>query len=80
MLHKKKLSEYFTEEALEEINILFHDDFEKFGYKKFYKLEELNSFLDTIEETEKNNNKKLLEFYNYQSKELTEEDLLKEFS
>ena len=77
---KRKLSEYFTEEALEEINILFHDDFEKFGYKKFYKLEELNNFLDTIEETEKNNNKKLLEFYNYQSKELTEEDLLKEFS
>ena len=77
---KRKLSEYFTEEALEEINMLFHDDFEKFGYKKFYNLEELNSFLDTIEETEKNSNKKLLEFYNYQSKELTEEDILKEFS
>ena len=77
---KRKLSEYFTEEALEVINMLFHDDFEKFGYKKFYKLEELNSFLDTIEENEKNNNKKLLEFYNYQSKELTEEDIIKEFS
>jgi ubiquitin carboxyl-terminal hydrolase 8 len=40
---------------------------------------ELNHFLDTIEETEKNNNKKLLEFYNYQSKELTEEDIIAEF-
>jgi hypothetical protein len=76
---KRKLSEYFTEEALKEINMLFDEDFEKFGYTKFYNLEELNHFLDTIEETEKNNNKKLLEFYNYQSKELTEEDIIAEF-
>jgi hypothetical protein len=65
---------------LEIINILFHDDFEKFGYKKFYKLDELNCFLDTIGETEKKNNKKLLDFYNYQSKPVTEEDILKEFN
>jgi len=76
---KRKLTEYFTEEALEEINMLFHDDFEHFGYKKFYNLAELNHFLDTIEETEKKNNKKLLEFYNYQSKELTKEEMIEEF-
>ena len=76
---KKKLTEYFTDDALKIINILFHDDFERFGYKKFYNLIELNDFLEKIEQNENEVNAKLLKFYNYQTKTLTEEDIINSF-
>jgi hypothetical protein len=76
---KKNLTEYFTDDALKIINILFHDDFEKFGYKKFYNLEELNNYLGKIEQNENEINSNLLKFYNYQPKILTEEDIINSF-
>jgi len=75
---KSKITSYFTQETLEIINILFHEDFERFGYKKFYKLEELNHYLEQIKEKEENINKNLLNFYNYQPKTVTDEDIINE--
>ena len=76
---KKNLTEYFTEQALNTINVLFHEDFEHFGYEKFYNLDDLNNHLAQIKEKEENINKNLLKFYNYESQVITEEDIINSF-
>lgn len=75
---KNKITTYFTEESLETINILFHDDFEHFGYTKFYNIDELNNYLEQIKEKEDIINKHLLYLYNYQPKIVTDEDVINE--
>jgi L-rhamnose mutarotase len=75
---KNKITKYFTEDSLETINILFHEDFEHFGYTKFHSLDELNNYLEQIKEKEENINTNLLHFYNYQSKNVTDENIINE--
>jgi hypothetical protein len=52
---------------------------EKLKYNKFYNLQDLNNHLEKIDENETEINKKLLTFYNYESKILTEEDIINSF-
>ena len=52
-------NDYYNEELLDKINILFGIDFEKYNYKKFNTLDEFNEYYDNLDENFTDKNKEL---------------------